>query len=170
MKRRAFLLSALLPAGCGYHVAGKADLLPKTLHTIAVPTFGNGTTRYRLTDRIPAAIAREFITRTRYQVIPDPTQADAVLNGVVANYFSFPITFDANKGRAAGVQLSVILQLTLRERTTGKVLYTNPYMEVRQRYEISTEQQAYFEESDAAIDRLSQEVARSVVSAVLEKF
>lgn len=169
MKRRAFLASLAL-TGCGYHVGGHADLLPKTIHTIAVPAFGNNTPRYKLTDRLPQAIAREFLTRTRYQVIPDAAQADAVLNGVVANFYSFPATFDSKSGRAAGVQLSVVLQLTLRERTSGKVLYTNPNMEVRQRYEISTDQQAYFEESDAAMDRLSQEVARAVVSAVLEKF
>ena len=34
--------------GCGYHVSGHADLLPKNVHTIAVPAFGNATTRYKL--------------------------------------------------------------------------------------------------------------------------
>ena len=43
-------------------------------------------------------------------------------------------------------------------------------MEVRQRYEISVDQLQYFEESDIALDRVSREVARSVVSAILEAF
>ncbi len=43
-------------------------------------------------------------------------------------------------------------------------------MEVRERYEIAIDPRAYFEESDTAIERMSREVARSIVSAVLEKF
>jgi hypothetical protein len=43
-------------------------------------------------------------------------------------------------------------------------------MEVRERYEIAVDPNAYFEESDVAVERLSHNVARSVVSAVLEAF
>ena len=156
--------------GCGYHVSGHADLLPKNLKTIAVPAFANNTTRYRLSDRMAQSITREFNTRTRYRVIHDVNTADAVLRGVVMNIMSFPTTFDTVSGRAAGVQLNVILQLTLVERATGKTLYTNPGMEVRERYEISTDQVAYFEESDTALDRLSRHVATAVVTAILEAF
>jgi hypothetical protein len=42
---------------------------------------------------------------------------------------------------------------------------------MHQRYEISvTSPQAYFEESDAALDRLSRDVARDLVSSILENF
>jgi hypothetical protein len=43
-------------------------------------------------------------------------------------------------------------------------------MEFRQRYEIAIDPNAYFEESDMALERLSRDVARTVVSAVLEAF
>jgi len=166
----ATAVACALLAGCGYHVSGRADLMPAKLKTIAIPAFENGTSRYKLTDQLPSALTREFITRTRYQVVPDPLQADAVLRGSVLNYFAYPTVFDPGSGRASGVQLSVILELSLVERATGAVLYSRPNMEVRQRYEISVDQLAYFEESDVAMDRLSRDVARSVVSAVLEAF
>ena len=54
---RLILCSAALTS-CGYHVAGKADLVPKTVNTIAIPAFGNITTRYKLTDHLPEAISR----------------------------------------------------------------------------------------------------------------
>ncbi|MBX5493893.1 MAG: hypothetical protein IRZ15_01030, partial [Bryobacteraceae bacterium] len=57
------LAAVLVSAGCGYRVSGHSDLLPKDIKTIAIPAFANGTTRYRLTDRLPAAIAREFLSR-----------------------------------------------------------------------------------------------------------
>ena len=67
-------------------------------------------------------------------------------------------------------QIQVILRLTLTEKVSGKVLFTRPNMEVRERYEISIDQNQYFEESETALERLSRDVARSVVSAVLSGF
>jgi hypothetical protein len=60
--------------------------------------------------------------------------------------------------------------LDLTERTTGKVLFTRPFMDVRERYQISTDAAAFFEESDEAIKRASEQTARQVVSAILENF
>jgi len=155
--------------GCGYHVSGHADLLPKTIKTIAVPAFGNVTIRYKLTDRVTANVAREFIERTRYKVIADPKEADAVLTGAVVNFISYPTTFDPVTSRASGVQAIVYLQVMLMDKS-GKVLFNRPGMEVRERYEISVDAAGYFDESGPAMDRLARDVARSIVSAVLENF
>ncbi|MFB3778257.1 MAG: LPS assembly lipoprotein LptE [Bryobacteraceae bacterium] len=172
MKRLGSCLLALLIAcgGCGYHVSGRADTLPTSIRTIAIPAFSNLTTRYKLTEQLPAAITREFITRTRYRVVPDEEDGDAVLTGAVVAYTSAPTTYDPATGRASAVNLSVVLNLSLRERATGKVLFARERMEYRERYEISVDPSAYFEESDAALARLSRDVARAVVSAVLERF
>lgn len=157
-------------AGCGYHVAGRADQLPRHIRTIAVPAFANLTIRHKLAERLPAAIAREFISRTRYAVVADPDQADAILRGAVVNYVSYPTVFDPATGRATGVHISVTLQITLTERATGRVLYSQPQLEARERYEIAVDQRAYFDESDMALERLCRAVARTVVSAILENF
>ena len=157
-------------AGCGYRVAGHADLLPKTIKTIAIPAFGNLTVRYKLTDQLPEAIAREFISRTRYQIVTDPNQADAVLTGAVVNFYSYPILLDPRTARASSIQAIVLLQIYLRDRATGAVLFSRPNMEFRQNYELSVDPRVYFDESDVAMDRLSRDVARSVVSAVLANF
>jgi outer membrane lipopolysaccharide assembly protein LptE/RlpB len=46
--RRSLLATAAasLTASCGYHVAGKANLMPKDLQSIGIPPFQNITTRY----------------------------------------------------------------------------------------------------------------------------
>jgi hypothetical protein len=166
----AVLLAAAALAGCGYHVGGRADLLPSTLRTIAIPAFGNASPRYRLTAQLPAAITREFLTRTRYRVVADPNEADAVLYGTVRSYFSFPTLFDQSTGRASGVQVSVFLDVKLVERETGKVLFEQQNYEFRGRYEIAVDQAQYFDESSTALERLSREVARQLVSSILEAF
>ena len=43
-------------------------------------------------------------------------------------------------------------------------------MEFRNRYEIGSDQVNYFDESEPALERLSRDVARTVVSAILEAF
>lgn len=164
-------LSVLSGSACGYHVAGKTDLIPKEIHTIAIPAFSNITVRYTLSDRLPQAISHEFIARTRYQIVTDPNTADAVLRGAVINYVSYPILFDQVSGRASGLQVNVTMQVNLVERATGKVLFSRPSFEMHQRYEISvTSASQYFEESDEALDRLSRDVARDLVSSILENF
>ena len=167
---RYALIACLALGGCGYHIAGKADLVPKSVHTIAIPAFTNATTRYRLTERMPGALSREFLTRSRYRIVADPNDADAVLTGSILNFVSYPTVFDPATGRASGVQLVVFLRVKLTEKTTGKVIYERPSMEVRERYEIAVDPKTYFEESDTALERLSRDVARTVVSAVLEGF
>lgn len=161
---------ALGMCGCGYHVAGKADLMPKTIKTIAIPAFGNNTTRYKLARELPADLTREFITRTRYKIVADPTNADAILAGSVVNFNSYPIIADQASGRATVVQASVFLKITLTEKSTGKVWFSRPLFEARERYEVSENPQTYFDESGAGMARLSKDVARDVVAAVLENF
>jgi outer membrane lipopolysaccharide assembly protein LptE/RlpB len=171
MKAAVLMVAAVFATSCGYHLAGRADLLPKTIKTVAVPAFTNGsTTQYKLTDRLPEAISREFIARTRYRVVSDPNRADAVLRGSVTNYASFPIVFDSITGRAASVELHVTMQISLVERATGKVLFNRPSMEARERFQIASLPGQYFEESDTALNRVSKAAAEQVVSDILNSF
>jgi len=162
--------SAIILSSCGYHVAGRTNLLPKNIQTIAIPAFTNITTRYKISELLAGALTREFISRTRYQIMTDPNQADAVLTGAVVNFYSYPILLDPSSGRASSIQTIVIMQIYLRDRATGAVLFSRPNMEFRQNYELSVDPRVYFDESDVAMDRLSRDVARSVVSAVLTNF
>ena len=157
-------------AGCGYHVAGHTDLLPKTLHTIYMPAWGNASIRYKLTDSLPQDIAREFIAKTKYQIVTKPDHADAVLTGTVLRFNANPSIFDPATARASVVEAEVAMAVKLTDRATGKVLWENNWMTFKQRYEISTTPTTYFDESSPALVRLSREVARNVVSAILSNF
>ena len=157
-------------ASCGYRLADGGGSLPKTIRTVSIPAFTNMTTRYKLTDQLPEALAREFITRTRYRVVPDADTADAVLRGTVINYSFYPTIFDTNTTRAVLAEMHVTLSLTLTERASGKVLLSRQNFDVHGTYQISPDATQYFEESDPALKRAGQEVARSIVSAVLQNF
>lgn len=167
---RPALALVLIWGGCGYHVAGRVATLPEKIHTIAIPAFTNGTTQYKIADTITTAVVHEMIERSHYKVVAKPEDADAVLNGAVATFTSYPITLDQNTGRASGIAVIVHLKISLTERDTGKVLYNRPDLTVQEQYEISVDPKSYFDESPAAVDRLSRDVARTLVSGVLELF
>jgi Lipopolysaccharide-assembly len=166
----AALLLALVLSSCGYHVAGHAAVMPQSIKTIAVPAFHNNTPQYKLPVLLTADVTRELISRTHYTIVADPELADAILTGTVANFSAFPTIFDPVSGRATSASVVVTMGLTLTDRHTGKVLFSRVGAEFRQRYEIAVDPQQYFDESGTAIQRVSRDVARSVVTAILENF
>ena len=168
--RMVALVPALLVAGCGYHIAGKANLLPADIHTIAVAPWGNVTVRYKLSNYLAASVSRELIARTRYRLVSDPSKADVVLHGSIANMLQggSPL-YDNTTRRTTAGNVVVYLQFKLVDRA-GKVLIDKPGLVYQQPYEISIDPRQYFDESDAAFQRLSTDVAKSVVSAILEQF
>jgi Lipopolysaccharide-assembly len=163
-------LTLLSCGGCGYHVAGKATLMPKGIETIAVPPFASNATQYRLPDQLASAISHEFTTRTRYHVSVSPAEADAVLNGTIISVGSFPTVSDPATGRATSVMVQVVLSVTLTERKTGHVLYRRNNFLTKDYYEISTDPHQSFDESGPAFRRVSEIAAREVVSGIMENF
>ncbi len=169
MKRIAVLLAAFVCTGCGYHTAGRANLLPSDLRTIAVPAFVNQTQTYKIEQTLTAAVVQEFSTRTNYHVISAPDSADAVLRGTVLSTYTTPLTYDSKTGRAASVLVIVSMKVSLADRQ-GRVLYQNPSYTFREQYQVSQELSSFFEEDSPAFQRLSREFARTLVSNVLEAF
>jgi hypothetical protein len=164
-----FLLAAVL-SGCGYRISGQGEAMPKTVKTIAIPAFTTPTARYRLTRLLPTDIAREFQSRSRFIIVTDPEQADAVLTGELATFETGASITDPVSARATAAQVRVVLNLKLTDRHTGKTLFERKGADFFERYEIALNPNQYFDESSTAVTRLSRDVARDVVSAVLEEF
>ncbi len=155
---------------CGYHVGGKADLMPKSIHTISIPAFNTLSTRYRLVDLLPRDIGREFNERTRFRIVSNPAEADAVLNGTINAVSAGPTIFDPASGKTSVVQVAVVMTVTLHERATGRVLYSRANWSVRENYQIAINPRLLFDESDPAFDRLSRDAARDIVTSIVENF
>jgi hypothetical protein len=168
--RIALAVAALALAGCGYRVTGRGGTIPKNIQTVAIPAFQNATTRYRLPELLAGELTREFNTRTRYRVVENRNTADAVLEGSILQVNSNPTIFDPATGRASAVQINAQVQVTLRNRATGEILFTRPSVEIRDRYEISVDPGTYFDETGVALERLSRTAAHAIVSTILEDF
>jgi outer membrane lipopolysaccharide assembly protein LptE/RlpB len=170
--RTAWTCCALLlaTAACGYHTAGHAVQLPQDVKTIAIPAFGNLSTQYRIEQLLTASVVREFTTRTHYRLLYDASDsADAYLRGTVLSASGAPVAYNSSTGQVAGVLINVVLKVSLTDRH-GKVLYENPAYTFREQYEVSQDLSSFFQEDSPALRRLSQDVARTLVSNILEGF
>ncbi len=156
-------------SSCGYHTAGKASQLPTTVHVLAVPTFISQTQTYRIENALTAAVVREFNTRTNYRVVSDPKDADAILRGTVVSATTAPVTYDSQTGRASSAMVTVTMKVSLVDKNS-RVLYENQNYLFREQYQISREISSFFEEQGPAIDRMSKDFARQLVSNVLEAY
>jgi hypothetical protein len=178
---------SLFLASCGYHVAGHYSTLPKTIHVISVPAFENKTTTYRIEQKLTAATIHEFLAKTRYRVVSDPNGGDAILRGKVLGVEIVPLTFQTTSPTptssiAQATTMLVIMkcEVTFTERDTEKVLYRNDNFVFRNEYELGsatenaeiTDQnvRSFFQESDPAFDRMSQDFATRLVAAVTENY
>jgi outer membrane lipopolysaccharide assembly protein LptE/RlpB len=160
----------LLLVACGYHTAGHSTRLPQQVHTIAVPAFVNKSQTYRIEQTLTSAVVREFNSRTSYKVLHDAKDdADAILRGTVLNAGSSTLTYDAQTGRASTMLITVNVKVQLVDRK-GAVLYDNPNYTFREQYQVSREIASFFEEDSAALDRLSRDFARTLVSNILEAY
>jgi outer membrane lipopolysaccharide assembly protein LptE/RlpB len=180
MKRRIVLVfmcvTAAWSAGCGYHVAGRSDSLPKSIHVIAIPALENKTTSYRIEQRLTTATVHEFLAKTSFRVVPDPANGDAVLRGKVLTLEAVPLLFDTATGRATTMLVTMKCEITFEERETEKILYHTDNFIFRNQYEISTDVadpnsiKNFFEEQDPALERMAHDFAERVVAAVMENY
>ena len=166
----AVTLIALILAGCGYHVAGRDNALPQSIHVIAVPALENTTTSYRIEQRLTSATVHEFLAKTHYRVVSSASDGDAALHGKILSLEAVPLLFDTTSGRATTMLVTVKCEVTLTQTATDKVLYHTDNFVFRNEYEISTNVTSFFGEQDPALDRLAHDFAARLVAAVTENY
>ena len=163
---RVLLLSvALSLAGCGYRLAGRGTQAGEG-QTLAVPTFRNTTTEFKIEQRLTEAVRRELIQRTRYRV----TSADAgdvVLTGEVLNVRSIPIIL-TDRGRSTAYTIEVELAVRMVEGRDNRVLFANDRWTFREVFELSNDSEEFLPEDTAAVERLARRFARSLVASLVQ--
>ncbi len=167
---RCLLGLVFLLSGCGYHTAGRASHLPPSIRTIAIPGFKNQTQTYRIEQLLTGEVVREFISRTKFQVVNKSSDtSDATLTGTVVSAQASPLTYDANTGRASSAVITVTMRVSLADHS-GRVLFENPNYTFREQYQVAREIASFFDEETPALQRMSRDFARTLVSDILEAY
>lgn len=160
--------------GCGYALAGRGSYLPAYIQTIGVPVFGNRTSVFEVEQLITQRVRAELIGRGKYRVVPDATGVDAVLKGEITNVSVMPSAIN-EQGQATRYAVSFSMNIEFADLRAGKVLWQNPALVFREEYEVTTvatgpDPAAFFGQSRNAVERIAGDVARTIVSSILEAF
>jgi hypothetical protein len=178
---RGMLAGAVaLSAGCGYSLSGRGSFLPAYIRVIGIPTFTNRTTIFNLETTITEKVRSEFISRGNYQIQTDNANVDAVLTGEVTGVNVAPTAF---AGDQLGSQYAITMtaRAELRDARENKVLWENPGLQFRQEFQAvrtdtpsgqpgAVDASVFFNQDANALERMTTEFARAIVSAILEAF
>jgi hypothetical protein len=164
-------------AGCGYTLAGRGSALPPSIKKIGIPMFTNRTTVFNLETTLTTKVRAEFIGRGKYEIIPSAAGVDGVLNGEVTSVAIVPSAFNSAQ-LASRYAITMTARVELRNTHDDTVLWDNPALVFRQEFDATGNQSTagaidpttFFGQDTNALDRLSGEFARSIVSAILEAF
>ena len=168
-------LSVLTFAGCGYSLAGRGSFLPSYIRTIGIPLFQNRTPFATVEQLFTEKVRVEFQSRGHYSVQPTETGADGIVRGDITGISAAPAGF-TDQQLARRYRFTVTVGVKFDDATQKKTLWENPSLSFSDEYELSGPVTggvigvSFLEQERAAIERLSTDFARSVVSAILEAF
>jgi len=166
------VLGGFFWSSCGYALAGHGSFLPVYIKTIGVPIFVNRTVVFNLETMLTQKVRSEFIGRGKYQILPEAAGVDALLTGEVTNVSIQPASFNPQQ-LASRYAITMTARIELRDMHENKVLWENASVMIRQEYDVSggaVDPAQFFQQNTSALERISTEFARTIVSAILEAF
>ena len=161
-------------SSCGYALAGRGSFLPDYIQTLGIPMFGNATPHQSVEQIFTQKVRLEFQSSRRYTVVPTDEGVDGIVRGQIESISLQPTNLN-DQQLASRSRVTVIVKVAFEDVKTGKTLWENPALSFSDEYELanpsSGQDVAAFVGNDrVAMDRLSTDFARSVVSAILEAF
>jgi hypothetical protein len=169
------VLLALSSSGCGYALAGRGSFLPDYIRTVGIPQLVNNSTFFQVEQTLTEKVRAEFIGRGRYTVLPAAEGADAVVTGAVTSISVQPVGF-TDQQLASRYLFVLTMKVEFTDARTNQVLWSNSALTFREEYELSTrsntalEGATFLTQERSSFDRIADDVARTVVTAIVEAF
>jgi outer membrane lipopolysaccharide assembly protein LptE/RlpB len=172
----ALLAASLFTASCGYSLVGRGTFLPAYIQTIGVPTFTNGTTFFEVEQILTERVRSEFIGRGKYRVLPETAGVDAVLTCEITSISIVPASF-TDQQQASRYVFTMTARILFRDLKADTTIWENPSLVFREEYELASgsgidaiDASVFFGQESNAVERIANDFAKTVVSAILEAF
>ena len=166
---------AVASNGCGYALAGRGSFLPAYIRTVGIPQLENQTTFFQVEQILTDRVRTEFIGRGKYAVVPQETGADAVLTGSITGISVQPVALTETQ-LASRYRFTMTMRVRFTDARTNEVLWFNDSLSFSQEYDLSSasnvqlEGASFLDQERNSYERISTDIARTVVTAILEAF
>jgi hypothetical protein len=174
MRAQAAAALGLLLSGCGYALVGKGTVIDPTIKRIGVPLFRDASGKPGLDQKVTQKVVEELLKRGRFDVVPDTTGVDALLEGEILNYTPrlAGVGSADEAGRSQANRYEIVLTARVRFAKVGvrEAIWANDSFTFRDEYDVGDNPQAFIDQENQAIERLAVSFARSLVATMLEAF
>ncbi len=168
-----FALALLANGGCGYSLAGRGSFLPAYIQRIGIPLFVNNSAVFDLDRQVTERVRSEFIGRGKWTIVPDATGVDGLVTGTITSVALTPVAFNTAQ-QATRYALTLSASVEFKDMRTNKVLWSNPSMQYREEFALNPtnalDTSTFLGQDVNARERMANEFARALVSAILEAF
>ena len=121
----ASIVAATVLAGCAYRLGPTNGEIAGN-RSVQVQPFANKTLEPHLTDYVENSLRKRLQEDGTYKVNTHD-EGDIVLSGVITAYDRAPLSFQpADVVSVVDYQIAMTVQVTARERSTGKVIFEKP--------------------------------------------
>ncbi len=161
--------------GCGYALAGRGSFLPTDIRVVGIPQLMNRTTYFDVEQILTEKIRNEFIGRGKYRVQPDAAGADAVLNAEIVSITLSPIGLTTTQ-LASRYQFVLTMKVDFVDSRVNKSLWANDALSFTGEYDLTSstgstiQADSFVDQQRSSFDRIATDVARTVVTAIVEAF
>jgi hypothetical protein len=161
---------AMAASSCGYALAGRGAFLPTDIRVVGIPQLVNRTTFFDVEQILTEKIRNEFIGRGKYRVVPEATGADAVLNAEIISITLSPVGLTTGQ-LASRYQFVLTMKVNFVDARANKSLWANDALSFTGEYDLTSPDASTFSDQQrSSFDRISTDVARTVVTAIVEAF
>ena len=175
--RRALALALLVASpGCGYSLVGHGITTDPSIKRIGVPLFKDRTGKLGLDQRVTQKVSEELLRRGHFDVVPQATGVDALVEGEVIAYNVLPIGFgdvassSGTQTQASRYAISLVARVKYTKVGQADPIWQSESFSFRDEYDVGDNPANFFDREDQTIERMSTQFAKNLVSAMLEAF
>jgi hypothetical protein len=179
MSRLVAVVLALALSGCGYALVGRGVTTDASIKKIGVPLFRDRTGQAGLDQRITQKVIEELLKRNRFDVAQQTEGVDARVDGEILTYRVAPVGFSDDplaadpttaRTQASRYAVTVTARVVYSKAGDKEPIWSSESFSFRDEYDITGDPATFFNREDQALERLTEQFARSLVAAMLEAF
>jgi hypothetical protein len=173
------ILFLMTCAACGYSISAKGVSTGTAFNSLAIPLFESPSTDRGVEADFTGIIRNEFIKRSKVPIVSSE-KADAIISGRIYKIDTQPIAYDTVTKSAGGSTVSyktngtrkmiIKLDVTLTDRSTGKILWHDGSMEEEANFEVSEDPLENRNNKDQAIKEIAGQIAKKIYLNTMGRF
>ncbi|MCX7982505.1 MAG: LPS assembly lipoprotein LptE [Syntrophales bacterium] len=154
--------------GCGYQF-GTGEVNSKdVVLSIYVAPFENRTREAYLHNFLRNALVDWFIKATRFRVVTREEEADLTLEGKIRLMHTLPVSYRSGN-LAAEEKVHVSMEVTLKDRRTGRIIWEEKNMTGEQEYSVADPNRRE-DSRRAALIKLAHDLGERIYRPATTKF